>query len=119
VRFTRFALTAGFAATLFAAAPMTAIASAAELPTYTCFTDTPAPHIFPPWVHGIDCVASPGAPTSGPVDGPLKLVIEHPKFSSEDPRGARFICDHAQVHEGEAQNLRVMGMGCFPEKRDS
>lgn len=119
MRFTRLALTVGAAASLFAAAPLTSTASAADRPTYTCDHDGPAPLIYPPWVSGIDCVASPGAPTSGPVNEPIKLIIEHPGFSSRGDSEARFNCERAQVREDDEGVRSVMGRGCFPEERDS
>ena len=117
MRFTRLALTVGFAASLFAAVPATA--SAAEPPTYTCATDRPAPLIFPPPAFGIQCTASPGAPTEGRVNEPVRLIIKDPTFVPF-PRGedgsVRLNCRRADVHQRDDEDgLMVNGWQCFPE----
>jgi len=113
------AMTVGFAASLLAAAPLTATASAAEQPTYTCAADRPMPLIYPPPAFGIRCTASPGAPTEGRVNERIKLIIEDPTFVPF-PRGedgsVRLSCGRADVHQSEDEDgLVVNGWNCSRE----
>ena len=92
-------MTPAHAATTKAAAP-------ADLPTYTCVLNGPRPPIYPALVNGIDCQASNGAPTQGPVQGPVKFT-----FLTEEPN---WICEYA-----DASNYpeRVLGQRCYLEGR--
>lgn len=78
-------------------------------PTYTCQTDGPAPRLYPPWVHGIDCQASSGAPVSGIARGPLNMIINQPRFT---PSGIVWTCEQVEVLDGTPGALRVMGRMC-------
>jgi hypothetical protein len=86
----------------------------ADPPTYSCVRDKPTVHVYPPWVHGIHCTAPPGAPTGGTVNGPVKLIIEHPRYS---PGNGHWRCGRALLSGGgdTPDPLNVLGTSCQPE----
>ncbi|MFI0369240.1 hypothetical protein ACH35V_15255 [Actinomadura sp. 1N219] len=84
-------LAAAAAAGLVVAIPATAAAvDAAAPPTYTC-ESLAVPRAFPlPFVVGRNCAASHGAPTSGEVQGPVRII------SNEE---VSFTCNRANLDE--------------------
>ncbi|MFC6880530.1 MULTISPECIES: hypothetical protein [Actinomadura] len=85
-------------------------------PTYICDTDRPTPIVYPPFIHGLGCKASPGAPTEGEVRGPVNVFIIHARFS---PAPGLWTCRHATVSAAEGnETVNVLGRFCeHPEER--
>ncbi|QKW06867.1 hypothetical protein HUT18_11160 [Streptomyces sp. NA04227] len=118
-RATRIALTVGFTAGLLAAVPAVAVADAE--PAYTCNVTLPSKPAHPPVVDGADCTPSQGAPASGPVEGPVHIILNQPgsPLPADSDGKTRVICKTATLHadavksvDGNDAKNRIKGEDC-------